>query len=359
MRFSWLLLFVPSVVVVSAGCSAGVGVPRSDDEGSGGSGNPSSGGTGPGLGGSTGVGGRLVGGGPGSGGAQPIGGRSSGGSFVGLGGGFASGGATSGGATNGGAPGTGGRFGGGLGGTPASSGGAGSGGAGTGGSGELDCNAAMPTSGAQKHSGNGRGGSGNLAWEIWSNVGTGDMTTYSTPAFSAAWNNSGDYLGRIGFEWGNSTKPYEDYGTIAAQFSYKRTGSGGGYSYVGMYGWSTNPCVEWYIVDDSYNKMPVNPGSTTNKGEVDLDGGTYIMYTRNTTGTGGSRCGSSVTSWVQYYSVRKTARQCGVISLTEHFDAWKAKGMTLGALLEAKILVETGGGQGTMDFPVANVTVTP
>lgn len=220
----------------------------------------------------------------------------------------------------------------------------------------------MPTSPGTPHSGNGQGGSGNLAWEIWSNVGNGDMITYDVPAFTADWNNSGDYLGRLGYEWGcfNCTPvPYDELGTITAQFSSKKSGTAGGYSYIGMYGWSTDPCVEWYIVDDSYNNMPVNPGNTTNMGEVDLDGGTYIMYTRNTTGTGGSRCSSSITNWVQYYSVRKTARACGEISLTEHFHAWRDLGMDLGNLLEAKILIEAGGGTGSIDFPVANVIVTP
>ena len=65
-----------------------------------------------------------------------------------------------------------------------------------------------------------------------------------------------------------------------------------GLVYVGIYGWSVNPCVEWYIVDDSYNKMPVNPGSTTNKGTAMIDGGTYTLYTRPTSGTGGSRTSS-------------------------------------------------------------------
>jgi endo-1,4-beta-xylanase len=220
----------------------------------------------------------------------------------------------------------------------------------------VDCNATMPTGGTQ-HSGNMQGGSGNLAWQIWSNVGSGTLTTFSTPAFSAAWNNSGDYLGRMGFEWGNGSKTYDAYGTITAQFAYKKTGTGGGYSYIGIYGWSVNPCVEYYIVDDSFNTMPVNPGSTTNKGTVDLDGGTYIMYTRSTSGTGGSRC-SGVSNWMQYYSIRKTGRQCGEISVTKHFDAWKAAGMSLGNMLEAKILVEVGGGSGSVDFPVANMTAS-
>jgi hypothetical protein len=56
--------------------------------------------------------------------------------------------------------------------------------------------------------------------------------------------------------------------------------------------------------------------------------------------------------------MRRTARSCGQISLTEHFDAWESLGMQMGDLLEAKIIVEVGGGVGRVDLPLANVTTT-
>jgi len=220
----------------------------------------------------------------------------------------------------------------------------------TGGGAGVNCSATMPTSGTQ-HSGNGQGGAGNLAWQIWSSTGTGNLTTFSTPAFSASWNNSGDYLGRLGYEWGNSLKTYTSFTTITAEFVASKSGTAGGYSYIGVYGWSNNPCIEYYIVDDSYNTMPVNPGNTTNKGTVSIDGGTYTLYTRPASGA--SRCASS---WTQFYSVRQTARTCGSINVKAHFDAWASKGMTLGGLYEVKILVEAGGGSGSVNFPIANVT---
>jgi len=227
---------------------------------------------------------------------------------------------------------------------------------GGGGTSEVNCDAALPSDGTVHQSSNASGTAAGLSWTIWSNGSGGSITTYSTPAFSAAWNNSGDFLARIGLQW-NNTKTYDQYGTISAQFAEKRTGSGGGYSYIGIYGWSTNPCVEFYIVDDSFNTMPVNPGNTTNKGTVDIDGGSYILYTRATSGTGGSKC-SGVSNWQQFYSVRKTARKCGTISISDHFKAWAAAGMTLGKMDQAQILVEVGGGNGSVDFSTANVTTT-
>ncbi len=44
------------------------------------------------------------------------------------------------------------------------------------------------------------------------------------------------------------------------------------------------------------------------------------------------------------------------ISITEHFNAWKAAGMTLGSMLEAKVIIEVGGGSGSINFTTADVT---
>lgn len=331
----------------SGGSTSGGNGAGGFDTGAGGSGGNAAGGfkagggtTGGGTSGSGGAGGSLAGaGGSGGGdsGGKAAGGFKAGGPFAGGGN---AGGTTSGptGGTTGGPTG------------------------GTGGAapvGEPDCNAPMPSGGETKMMNN-TGGEGNLAWEIWSNTGEGQLTIYEVPAFIAAWNNSGGYLGRLGYEWGRfgqTPVPHDQRGTITAQFVSRKTGSAGGYSYIGMYGWTTNPCVEWYVVDDSYNNMPINPGNTTKEGEVDIDGGTYIVYSRPTTGSGGTRC-SGATNWIQYYSVRKTARACGVISLSQHFRAWEDMGLDMsGELLEAKILVEVGGGVGNVELPIANVMV--
>jgi endo-1,4-beta-xylanase len=233
-------------------------------------------------------------------------------------------------------------------------GGGASGSAGTGGG--VNCSGTLPSGGTPHPSSNASGTAGGLAWTIWSNGTGGSITTYNAPAFSATWNNSGDFLARLGLQW-NSTRTYDQYGTITAQFAYTRTGTCGGYSYIGIYGWSVSPCVEFYIVDDSCNTMPVNPGSTTNKGTANIDGGTYNLYTRNTTGTGGSKC-PGVSSWMQFYSVRRTARTCGQISVTEHFNAWAAADMVLGRMDQAQVFIEVGGGSGSAQFTVANVTTT-
>jgi hypothetical protein len=221
----------------------------------------------------------------------------------------------------------------------------------------IDCNAPMPTGGTDHCGQNSRGTAGGQNWELWCNSlsSSACMTTFNTTAFSARWNNNGDFLARVGLEFGNSGKTYDQYGTLKADFAFRKSGSGGGFSYIGIYGWTNSPCVEWYIVDDRYGTMPFNAYNATEKGTVTVDGEAYKLFQNRTNGTGGSRC-SGVSQWDQYWSIRQSARQCGTITISEHFRAWENAGLMLGGLLEAKILVETGGSNGSIEFPLAKVT---
>jgi endo-1,4-beta-xylanase len=300
----------------------------------------------PGTGGLPGLGGRRTGGAPGTGGGM-----------AGAGGLSASGGRTaSGGTSTGGTTGTGGITM--SGGTRATGGTLASGGTtGTGGT-AVACSVGPPLSGGTPHCATtGTGKVGSYTWNIWSSGGGGCLTTYSDAgcAFSASWNNSGDFLARCGLQW-DATRTHDQLGTISAEFAEARNGSASGPSYIGVYGWSNNPCVEFYIVEDSFDRMPVNPGNTTNKGTVDIDGGQYVLYTRTMTVTGGSRC-PGVSTFMQYFSVRTTARACGTIPVSKHFAAWAEAGMPLGKMYEATILVEAEGGTGSIDFTKGTIVL--
>src|SRR6478736_3754566 len=74
----------------------------------------------------------------------------------------------------------------------------------------------MPTGGTTVTSSNKTGKAAGLDWSLWTNSSPGSITTYDVPAFSAAWNNSGDFLARLGLQW-NATKTYDAYGTISAE----------------------------------------------------------------------------------------------------------------------------------------------
>ena len=59
----------------------------------------------------------------------------------------------------------------------------------------------------------------------------------------------------------------------------------------------------------------------------------------------------------QYFSVRQTARQCGHISISDHFTQWTNLGLQLGKLEEAKLLLEAQNNSGSIDFTTATVVV--
>ena len=214
------------------------------------------------------------------------------------------------------------------------------------------CTVGMVPSGGTSHcSSNQSGTVGSQQWTIWSSGSGGCLITYgSTSAFSATWSNSGDFLARVGLSLG-SNKTYDQFGTMAADFAETKSGSGGGYSSIGVYGWTVSPLVEWYVTEDSYNGQGT---SGTKKGSFTIDGeGTYNVYQRMQNNQPSIQ---GTASFPQFISIRTTARTCGHISLTKHFEAWKGFGMTLGKMYEAKVLVEAGGGSGRIDFPTANVT---
>jgi endo-1,4-beta-xylanase len=183
-------------------------------------------------------------------------------------------------------------------------------------------------------------------------------------AFRAEWNNPNDFLGRIGYFWGNG-KPYTQYGNLFADFTYTRSGrnTAGNYSYIGIYGWARNPnasnanekLIEYYIVEDWFGNQwvadtsPITTDTTggTIEDSYTLDGATYRVI-KNVKKNASSIDGTK--TFTQYFSIRQTFRKSGIISITEHFKKWDAMGLKLGNMYEAKFLVEAGGGTGWLDL---------
>jgi len=327
----------------SSGATGSGGAAGRGASASGGATGGSSAGTGGATGGSSasGGGGSAGGrGGSGAGGSTPAGGS------TGRGG---SGGASGahGGSGGAGASGTGGHVA--TGGSPGTGGNAGAGGA------SAACAPGAPWTGGQQYTANSVGNAGNgYSYQLWFNGGSGSMTVAGADAkFSATWNNPTDFLARVGLTW-SSTQTFDQLGTVSANFAHTKTGSAG-YSFVGIYGWSVEPIVEYYIVEDWFGSPPTADGGTK-MGTFTLDGGTYDVY-QHTQINQPSVTGANAT-FPQFYSIRQTARQCGHISISEHYKQWAALGLTLGKMEEAKIIVETGGGgAGSITFTTATVTV--
>ena len=274
----------------------------------------------------------------GAGGSNGSGGASSAGGDTGSGGSPSSGGAT------------------GSGGATATGGAGGKGGAGAGGAagGSASCAPGTMPTGGKTITAAGQGtADGSYTYNFYTNgQGSASMVVYGVAAeFSATWSNPGDFLARVGLGF-NETKTPAQLGTVTATFAETKSGTAG-YNYIGVYGWSVNPLVEYYIVEDWFGNRPV-PG--TKSGTITVDGAMYDVYT-HTQMNQPTITGQNAT-FPQYFSVRQTAHSCGTITISDHFSQWASKfNLTLGNMEEARLVVEVGGGgSGNITFTPATMT---
>ena len=200
-------------------------------------------------------------------------------------------------------------------------------------------------------------------YEMWTQGGNNNNLLWFGPdqgggaAFRTEWYQPNDYLGRVGY-FMNEGKPYTEYKNIYVDYNYTRSpnGTAGGYSYIGVYGWTKNPQIEWYIVEDWYGQGILSSLRIlgTYKGDfVTSDGVLYKIY-RNERPPGSGNILGDGKGFPQYFSVRQRANEapdapmCGSVAITEHFKQWDTiENMKMGTdLYEAKFLIEAGGGTG-------------
>jgi hypothetical protein len=206
------------------------------------------------------------------------------------------------------------------------------------------------------YSSNKIGSIGGKSYEMWADTGYNYANFYSDGSFYCNFYQAKDYLCRSGLSF-DSTKTHKQIGHLYADYKVVKQGASGvNYSYIGVYGWSRDPLVEYYIVDNWLSSS--RPGDWVgNKkhGVYLIDGAYYTVY--ENTRTGPSIDGDR--TFKQYFSIRDNAKSCGTIDITAHFNQWEKLGMRLGKLHEAKILGEAGstgsGASGSVDFPYARV----
>ncbi|KIK61107.1 glycoside hydrolase family 11 protein [Collybiopsis luxurians FD-317 M1] len=170
-------------------------------------------------------------------------------------------------------------------------------------------------------------------------AGTSDVifTNIAGGQYEIQWDGTGDFVA------GQGTNPGSRTASITFGGSFEPNPAAA--ALLSVYGWSTNPLVEYYINEDN-NNFDLTEGAT-HKGTVTSDGSTYDIWL-NTRVNEPSIQGTA--TFNQYLSVRQNKRTSGTVTVANHFNAWASLGMNLGTLNYQIVAVEglDSSGQATI-----------
>lgn len=189
--------------------------------------------------------------------------------------------------------------------------------------------------------------------ELWNqnSQGTACMTLGSGCTFSGEYDGILNYLARRGLGY-DQTQEHEDIGTFYSIYNCDYNPSGN--SYLSVYGWTVEPLIEFYIVEDWRNWIPSMAEEAQHRGTISVNGSVYDII-ENTRVEQPSILGTQ--TFQQYFSIRRDTRNSGIINISDHFEKWESLGLEMGNLHEVSFVVEGYQSSGSFEFTELDVFI--
>lgn len=157
---------------------------------------------------------------------------------------------------------------------------------------------------------------------FWQNYVSGGSSTISFPQagtypgnFAVSYSNVGDVVAGKGWNPGSSTRV----------INYNIGALSGSYNFVGVYGWTTNPLIEYYVCE-----LGSITWSATNVGSVSSDGHTYGLWKHQQVNQPSIIGTATFWQYMSQWGGSSTGSNRSV-TMANHFNAWKSKMGSMGS----------------------------
>jgi endo-1,4-beta-xylanase len=170
---------------------------------------------------------------------------------------------------------------------------------------------------AQTIDNNGTGTNNGYYYSLYSSGGSATMTFPSAGTYpgnyAMTWSGVSDVVGGKGWNPG---------GQMSVGYN---VGSASGYNTISVYGWSTNPLVEYYITEFG----SLYTGNATYKGSVTSDGHTYSTYEHQQVNQPSIEGTATFEQYLDAWGGSSMGSN-HTVTTSNHFSHWQSLGMNLG-----------------------------
>lgn len=177
---------------------------------------------------------------------------------------------------------------------------------------------------------NGTGTNSGFYYALYSSGGSATMTFPAASQypgnFQVSWSNVNDVVGGKGWNPGSSR-------TVNYNVGYAT-----GYNNVSVYGWFTNPLVEYYVCEFG------SVATGTSKGSVSSDGHTYNTYEHQQVNQPSIQGTATFEQYLDNWGGSSTGSNHSV-TMANHYNHWKSVGLPLGTFNELIFMGEAYGGK--------------